>query len=125
MKTFLPSLVLLAALTAGCAGMERLDSIRSTPEKLIDSGVNALESAAMDTTASSSPEKARLTKEEARDIALKDAGFAQDQVSWLHVEYEVDRGIPQYEVDFHQGPWEYSYEIHGSTGEILSFEKDD
>ena len=61
-----------------------------------------------------------LTAEEAIDIALQDAGFARDQVEYLHAEYEVDRGVPQYEVEFHQGQWEYDYEINAENGAILS-----
>ena len=66
-----------------------------------------------------------LTLEEAQNIALKHAGFAADQVTALHTEYEVDHGIPQYDVEFRHGYWEYDYEIHADTGEILSYSKDD
>lgn len=125
MKKFVFPLILLAVLLAGCGDAERLDSIRSSAEKMIDSGANAQESAAMNTVSTTPSGSPRLTEEEARDIALKDAGFTADQVSWLRTEYEMDDGIPQYEVDFHQGRWEYSYEIDGRTGEILSSEKDD
>ena len=125
MKKFIFPLLLLAVLLAGCGDTERLDSIRSSAEELIDSGADALESAAMNTNSANPSETPRLTEEEARDIALKDAGFTADQVSWLRTEYEVDDGVPQYEVDFHQGRWEYTYEIDARTGEILSSEKDD
>ena len=66
-----------------------------------------------------------LTKEDAEIIALEHAGFTAEQVSQLRVEYEIDDGIPQYDVEFREGRWEYSYEIHAETGAILSFEKDD
>lgn len=66
-----------------------------------------------------------LTKDEAAAIALKHAGFAAADVSWLHTEYDVDDGVPEYDVQFHHGRWEYEYEIHAQTGKILSFEKDD
>ena len=68
---------------------------------------------------------ARLTAEEAQAIALQHAGFTADQVQFLHTEYEIDDRIPQYDVQFHEGRWEYEYEIHAETGAILSFEKDD
>lgn len=68
---------------------------------------------------------AMLTKEEAEAIALEYAGFTPDQVSRLRTEYEIDDRIPQYDVQFHEGRWEYEFEIHAETGDILSFEKDD
>lgn len=68
---------------------------------------------------------AKLTKEEAEAIALKHAGFTRDQVSYLHAEFDFDDRIPEYDVEFREGYWEYEYEIHAETGKILSFEKDD
>lgn len=69
--------------------------------------------------------EALLTVEEAQNIALEHAGFKADQVTRLHTEYELDHGVPEYEVEFHEGVWEYDYEINAQTGEILSFGKDD
>ncbi len=68
---------------------------------------------------------ASLTKEEAEAIALKHAGFTNAQVSYLRTEYDIDDRIPEYDVEFREGRWEYEYEIHAETGAILSFEKDD
>lgn len=117
MKRFLPVLLLLPLL-AGCVTVERLDGIRSSAEKLMEDSV---ESAAIATTL---PDGSLLTKAEAEEIALKHSGFTREQVSWLRVSYEMDDGRHQYEVEFHQGPWEYSYEIDAETGEILSWERD-
>lgn len=75
------------------------------------------------TVAPTEPE--RLTAEEAKAIALDHAGFTADQVRELEAELDFEGGIPVYEVDFEAGKWEYSYEIHAETGEILSWEKDD
>ncbi len=66
-----------------------------------------------------------ITEAEAQDIALKHAGFSADQVNRLRVGFEYDDGIPEYTVEFWQGTLEYEYEIHGKTGQILSFERDD
>ena len=69
------------------------------------------------------PAATRLTAEEAKAIALKHAGLAEEQVRSLRVEFETERGVPKYEVDFVSNGWEYEYDIHAETGEILSFEK--
>ena len=66
-----------------------------------------------------------MTKEKAEQIALDHLGLSQNQVTRLHTEYEIDDRIPQYEVQFHEGFWEYEFEIHAETGAILSFDKDD
>lgn len=69
-------------------------------------------------------EASLITKEEAIAIALNDAGFTADQVTRLRTEFDRDDGQPEYEVDFHQGGFEYDYEIHAETGVILSKDKD-
>lgn len=69
--------------------------------------------------------QAAITKEEAESIALEQAGLTADQVTGLRTEYEIDDGVPRYEVQFRQGRWEYDYEINADTGEILSYDRDD
>lgn len=65
-----------------------------------------------------------LTPEEAKQIALTHAGLTEDLVVGLHAQYEMEHGTPIYDVEFHHSAWEYGYEIHANTGEILSFSKD-
>ena len=65
-----------------------------------------------------------ITKEQATAITLADAGFTADQVTRLRTEFDYDDGRPEYEVDFHQGGYEYDYEIHAETGAIISKDKD-
>ena len=66
-----------------------------------------------------------LTAEEAQAIALEHAGFTADQVRFLRTEPELRDRVPHYDVEFQEGRWEYDYEIHAQTGEILSFDRDD
>ena len=71
------------------------------------------------------PASDRISKSQAESIALKHAGFAAEQVKGLRSEYDFDDGVAHYEVEFRVGQWEYDYDIHAKSGEILSFEKDD
>lgn len=66
-----------------------------------------------------------LTQEEAQSIALEAAGLTADSVTGLRTEYEVDDGVPLYEVQFYHENTEYDYTIHAQTGEILSYDVDD
>ena len=74
--------------------------------------------------ASAPTDPARISREEAMDIALKDAGFTRDQVTRLKAEFDYDDERPEYEVEFRQGGYEYDYEIHAETGAILHRDKD-
>ena len=75
-------------------------------------------------TAAVTPDANALTKEQAQEIALKHAGFTADQVERLRTEYEIDDRVPQYDVEFYVDQWEYEYEIHAESGDIISFDKD-
>lgn len=66
----------------------------------------------------------KLTREQARDIALKHAGLSKSQVSRLQVEFDYDDGRPEYSVEFRHNGWEYDYEIHAQTGKILDWDKE-
>ena len=74
--------------------------------------------------AQTEPKPEKLTAEEAKAIALKHAGLRADQVKGLRAEFDVDDGIPEWEVEFRSGDMEYDYEIHGETGKILSWNKE-
>lgn len=120
MKMRLFSLLLVATLAVsamtGCQTARKVesdgDALKQATEKTI-------------ATASGKHTSPALTLEEAQSIALKHAGFTADEVTALHTEYEIEDGISQYDVEFRKGSWEYDYEIHGDTGEIISYSKDD
>lgn len=61
-----------------------------------------------------------IGQDEVKKIAFQDAGVAESDVSRLKVEKERDDGMLQYEIQFDAEEKEYSYDINGSTGEILS-----
>lgn len=117
MKQILALLLLLPTL-AGCATLERLDSVRSSAEKLIEDSV---ESGAMATAPADS---GLLTGIEAERIALEHAGLNRGQISRLRTEYDWEDGRHSYEVEFRQGPWEHHYEIDAETGKILAWERE-
>ena len=128
MKIRLFSLLLVAVLAVpAMTGCQAARSAGRAVERGVESAGNAVKQAVDPTTATASGTHANpaLTLEEAQEIALKHAGFAADQVTALHTEYEIEHGVPQYDVEFHHGAWEYDYEIHADTGEILSYSKDD
>lgn len=66
-----------------------------------------------------------ISKDKAKQIAIKDAGVSDKDVSQLSVHLETDDGVRQYEVEFHAGKHEYDYEIDARTGAIRSKDVDD
>lgn len=129
-------LVLLLAAT-GCAAanaVQRLDAAEDRVEAKLDAAEDKLEDsmrkavadapAAAETTPAVTGSSVLLTKEQAQQIALDYLGLTADQVTRLRSEQEIDDGVPQFDVEFHQGDWEYEFEIHAEDGRILSYDKD-
>ena len=131
MKTRLFSFLLVAILAApamtGCQAGPKAESTGRAVARGVESAGDTLKQSVETTAATASGKHTNpaLTLEEAQSLALKHAGFTSGEVTALHTEYEIEHGVPQYDVEFHHGAWEYDYEIHADTGEILSYSKDD
>ncbi len=94
---------------------ERIDAGEEKIEAAIESKVEAI--AAQSVKAEGKP-KAKLSKDEAKEIALKHAGV--DNVTWVKV--EIDDG--RYEVDFRKDGFEYDYDISIQDGKVIKAEKE-
>ena len=119
---------LCLSLLSGCGlipFLMRVDSAENAAEQKLDEMERAAEAAGRDALYGDPFAEAALTGEDAMNIALEHAGFAEDEVQGLRAEGEIDDGVPHYDVSFRVGYVEYEYEIHAETGEILSFERDD
>lgn len=70
------------------------------------------------TTKSSSSKYIGTAK--AKEIALKEVGGGHV----TKVEFDMDDGVPVYEVEIIKGEYEYDVEIHAKTGKVLEVDKD-
>ena len=60
-----------------------------------------------------------ITEDEAKSIALKDAGIEEADAKSLRIKLDTDDGVKEYEVEFYTTEKEYEYEINANTGKIL------
>ncbi len=65
-----------------------------------------------------------MSEEEAKAIALADAGLEESEVTFMRSELDYDDGYAEYEIEFWKDLVEYDYEIDAITGEIRSFDYD-
>lgn len=65
-----------------------------------------------------------LTEDEAKQIALKDAGIKEKDITNIRVKKDMDDGRTVYEVEFYVQNEEYDYEIDVNTGKIISKDYD-
>ena len=78
------------------------------------------------TAVTTEPAKSKITKDEAKAIALKHAKISSADVRNYKIElgFDDDRGIWEYEIEFNANGFEYDYEISASNGKILQSEKE-
>ena len=63
-----------------------------------------------------------ITEDQAKEIALADAGADAASAVFKKSGLEMDDGVQQYEFEFFANDMEYSYDIDVATGNILSRE---
>lgn len=66
-----------------------------------------------------------IGQERAQQIALSDAGLAENQVSQLKTKIKYDNGVWYYDVEFKTIALEYEYEIEAYSGAIIDKDMDD
>ena len=71
------------------------------------------------TTTNTTSTAAQISDEDAKNIALQDAGVAEADTTMLNVHLDTDDGVTKYEVEFNVGQTEYDYDIDATTGAIL------
>lgn len=65
-----------------------------------------------------------ITEQEAKELALKNAGLAEEEVQFRKARLDYDDNRAQYDIEFLVGNEEYDYDIDATTGEILSMDRD-
>ena len=112
------SLLLALSLTACGRDSNMKDDIKD--------GMSAIESTAdnLMNGGKTSSTDAKITENDAKAAAFKDAGVNESDATGVRVDLDRDDGILKYEVDFYVGGTEYDYEINAETGEIISSDKD-
>ena len=113
MKRVLFSVVitLFLFLSAGCSGSDN-----SAPAQ--DSSAPVTESVAPEAAVSS------IDEEQAKAIALKDAGVSETDVTFMQVKTDIENGVSVFDVEFIAGDTEYDYEIDAAAGEIRSKDRE-
>lgn len=65
-----------------------------------------------------------ITLEEAKNIALNNAGANQNNVTFTETKTDFDDGQKIYDIEFIYNNQKFSYEIVANTGEIISYDRD-
>lgn len=96
--------------------------ISASDGSILESSVEAVKTGA---SALSADVSSQITLDEAKDIALKHAGFTSSQVEFTKAQLDYDDGIAEYEIEFRVNGHEYEYKINAETGKIIEYEIDD
>lgn len=69
--------------------------------------------------------QAYIGEKEALVKACEHAGVSVNDVYDQEVEFDIERGVMTYEVDFKAGTVEYEYDIGAITGEVIRFDREE
>ena len=70
------------------------------------------------------PAFAAVTAEQAKEIALRQAGVNPGSVSYMNVKEDWDDGRREYDVKFYVGGTEYSVDVDINSGSVTDFDVD-
>lgn len=98
---------------------------QSQPAQATDGGASADGANSSGTSSQSTDGSAAITEDQAREIALADAGLTAEEVTFLKTQLDRDDGRLVYDVEFYTADYtEYDYEIDAADGTILSSDFD-
>lgn len=60
----------------------------------------------------------QISVDEAKEVALADAGVAAADATFTKAELDYDDGVAVYELEFHTAAYEFDYEINAETGAV-------
>ena len=64
----------------------------------------------------------KVTKEEAKQIALNKAGVTQKAATFTKAKLDYDDGREEYEFEFYADGMEYDVDVDANTGRVVKFE---
>ncbi len=112
------AVVLMLTLSA-CAAVPRSTTDPLSPDKADEKAQVQNDTAPANQTA-----EQLISRDKAIEIALEHVGFDKTQVTELEAELDREVTVTEWDVDFKQGGYEYSYDINAQTGEIIKFDKE-
>ena len=98
---------------------------QSQPAQATDGGASVDSANSSGTSSQSTGGSAAITEDQAREIALADAGLTAEEVTFLKTKLDRDDGRLVYDVEFYTADYtEYDYEIDAADGTVLSSDFD-
>ena len=98
---------------------------QSQPAQATDGGASADSANSSGTSSQSTGGSAAITEDQAREIALADAGLTAEEVTFLKTKLDRDDGRLVYDVEFYTADYtEYDYEIDAADRTVLSSDFD-
>lgn len=110
--------------TKGAFFMDRQQKIITIIVMLLACAILLAGCGANGAVGSGNENRSYITREEAQNIALREAGVSTEDAVFENKEFDLEDGSPVYELEFQANGVEYEYDIHAETGEILRAEQD-
>lgn len=107
----------LAACGENGTGNTNSDNMMSDIKNGVNSAEDKIESS-IDST------EAKISRDEAKKIALNHANVKEVDIKNYHIDLDKDNGVLEYDIEFDHNGTEYDYEIDANTGDIREHSTD-
>lgn len=107
---------------AGCAALMVMGGALIAPSLAAERQTSP-QAAQTISTLSAGPDSA-VDMEEAKEIALAQAGLTAQETAWLFAKQDHEDGRLEYEVEFRAGSWKYEVDVDAATGAVTSYDQD-
>ena len=94
--------------------------INASTGKVVSRSSEAFRTGSQSGTQTTTTSGTDVTLDEAKAIALADAGVSSSEVTYKKAKLDYDDGIKVYDIEFYTSDREYEYEINASTGKVVS-----
>ncbi len=124
----LTALFMMIVMLAGCSSKQSASAPTDAASTTAASA--AATEAATETVAPAASETAAqqnsgtIDLEQAKAVALSDAGLEASQVQFTKQKLDTDDGVQKYEIEFTANGYEYEYDIDPKSGNIIEKSKE-
>ena len=115
--------IVFSAVFAGCGtkmGEDVSSDISSIlePDNSNSAQQNNNNSTNNSSTTDNTTSEAKISKEKAKEIALKHANVEESKISDYEIDLDTENGVLVYEISFDSNGKEYDYDVNATTGDI-------
>lgn len=110
--------VVFSAMLTGCGTKMGEDISSDISSMMPDMDTSSQQSDTTSPQQGNTQSEAKITKEKAKEIALKHAKLTEDKITDYEIDLDNEDGKLVYEISFESNGKEYDYDVDATTGDV-------